>query len=845
MNYNFIKENLNSIINGLRVDKSALEVFIAGKENSFILNHNIDGISSLLSFLNSTENIFILNGFMGAGKTFVADFLLDFIDEDVLVFKNSYQEAINADDILLSLFKDFSIYHNDKKIQLPKVDTNVFSEKINTYIKHCTKPMLFIFDSFEINMRSKDTQKDILDFINYLSHFEKIKIIICSRTFKQEDLISPIGSTSFNLKSLSKEEVYNLLASNEIDGSPYEKDELCKVSRGHYLLLELSILIMKIMDFSLANFSTEYKKSTKNFLEFLISKILSTTSDKFIKLLLFLSTIRHGVSIEFLIKQEIASTDDINFLVEKHVVSEKFNKYYLKDYLKSEFIKNLNLETRIKAHKYILDLYENELPLKPFERTLFLSRQTMRQEIAYHHEKIKSLSEDLVKSGKTKLPETQDFNYLSYSRTSGYDKKEEKRKEIQKKYTDKIKKRDKRKNSLSNEDSLLLNTIQSEDTLSKDLMEISQIHHTEINTEKNDNETLIENSVPDSLEDYIEIAQNYQKAYNFSSAILYYKKALSYKADIYYEEKEPTIYLEMASCYKKIQDTEEATRLYEKVYNLYLIKTPEKANSILIKIARMYSELYKFDKAQEYYKRILYSPAGVSSQMVVRVYLDLAEIEDNSSEIESAIKYTQKALTEAEKLTDIKLLLECYFKYALLLDDTNNIEMASKYYLRCVQTSNDPTVNTYMSSAYANLAEIALINQNTTAAKMYYELSIEADKKQNNLEGLYYSYLKLSSLYKKENPQKTHEILLKALSASKRFDDINYSISIYIEIGDNYLNSADYKQSLKSYILAKRLVPEHSTEDVTSKINTRINKLKSLLGEKKFLELVDEIKKKR
>ena len=110
MSYNFV--------NGTRVDKSALEVFIAGKESSFILNHNIDAISSLLSFLNSSDNTFILNGFMGAGKTYIADLLLDFINEDVLVFKNSYQEAINSDDVLLSLFKDFSVYHNDKKIEL-------------------------------------------------------------------------------------------------------------------------------------------------------------------------------------------------------------------------------------------------------------------------------------------------------------------------------------------------------------------------------------------------------------------------------------------------------------------------------------------------------------------------------------------------------------------------------------------------------------------------------------------------------------------------------------------------------------------------------------------------------
>lgn len=840
MSYKFIKENIRNLIDGQRVDKSTLEVLIEGRDNSFILNHNIDAISAALSFLNGADNIFVLNGFMGSGKTFVADFVLDFINDDVLVFKNSYQEAINPDDVLLSLFKDFSTYHNDKKIELPKSETSVFSEKINNYIKSCNKPMLFIFDSFEINMKSKDTQKDILDFINYLSHFEKIKIIICSRTFKEDDLISKIGATSYNLTSLSKAEVYVFLDENKIEGSTYEKDELFKVTRGHYLLLELSVLIMSITGLSLTLFSTEYKKSTKNFLEFLISKILLTTSDKFIKILLFLSTLRHGVSIDFLLSQEIATFEDIDFLIQKRAVAEKFNKYYLKDYLKNEFIKNINLESRIKVHKFIIDLYESELPLKPFERILFLSRQTMRQEIAYHQNKIKSLSEDLIKSGKTKLPETQDFNYLSYSRTSGYEKKEQQKKELQKRYTDKIK--NKRKNQMTQSESLFLTSMNSEDMLSKNLMEISDLQKEEININEEQN---LEESVPDSLEDYIEIAQNYEKAYNYTNAILYYKKALSYKFDLNYEEKEPLLYQQLAYCYKKIQDIEEAKRLYEKVYEIFAEKSAEKANEILLTMARMYSELYKFDVAKEYYKRILYSGLGVTTEMVVRVYLDLSEIEDNNSDIESAIKYAQKALTEAEKITDIKLLAECCFKYALLLDDTNNIEMATKYYQRCVKSANDPEVNIYMASAYSNLAEISAQNNNTRAAKMYYELSIDADKKHNNIEGLYYSYLKLSELYKNENPEKTYELLLKALSAAKRFDDINYSISIYIEIGDYYLSQANYKQGLKSYILAKRLTPEHATDDVNSKINIKINRVKSMLGEEKFLQLIDEIKKKK
>ena len=266
MNYNFIKDIFIPVVNDAKTDIAVLKPFISDRENSYILNHNISAIAKMLRFLESSNNIFILNGFMGSGKTYVADCFLDFINEDVLIFKNSYQEAINLDDILLSMFKDFSIYHNEKKIILPKIDTNIFSEKINAYIKYCNSPMLFIFDSFEINMRSRDSQKDILDFINYLSHFEKIKIVICSRSFKKDDLISSDSAADTTLEALSKDEMYEYLEQNKIHGGKYETEELYRVTRGHYLLLELSVLIMQILDISLTLFSTEYKKSSKNFL---------------------------------------------------------------------------------------------------------------------------------------------------------------------------------------------------------------------------------------------------------------------------------------------------------------------------------------------------------------------------------------------------------------------------------------------------------------------------------------------------------------------------------------------------------------------------------------------------
>mgnify|MGYP007070034064 CR=1 FL=1 len=58
--------------------------------------------------------------------------------------------------------------------------------------------------------------------------------------------------------------MFDYLEKNSIKGTKYECLELYRVSRGHYLLLELSVLIMQITGMSFTNFSSEYKKSTKN-----------------------------------------------------------------------------------------------------------------------------------------------------------------------------------------------------------------------------------------------------------------------------------------------------------------------------------------------------------------------------------------------------------------------------------------------------------------------------------------------------------------------------------------------------------------------------------------------------
>ncbi len=842
MNYNFIKNIYNPVVRELNSDVSILNDFIEEKENSFILKHNIYAVSQIINFLSSSENnIFILNGFAGEGKTSVIDFILDFISEDVLIFKNEYKDAVNLDDVLLSLFKDFSIYHNDRKIILPKSETYVFSEKINAYIKYFNLPMLFIFDSFEINTKSKYSQRDMLDFINYISRYEKVKIIISSRSFKQYDLYNQDSVFSYALNAVTKEEMYDYLQQNKIEGGNFITEYLYKETRGHYLLLEYSIFIIKILHITLTNFSAEYKKSAKNYLEFVISKILTLSTDRFLKLMILLTAVRHGLSARFIIEQNFASEDDLSFLMQKHIISKKYDKYYLKDYIKNEFIKSVNTETQIRIHKYLIEVYEAELPLKPFERQLFLSRLTMRQEIAYHNKKAGTLEEELAKTGRTSLLSQNELSYMTYTHKSGYSQTENiqnQKKRSAGKLTNKSEKQ--KRFQLTNEDSLLLNSISSDDTTAKKFETITKQEEHEENISNDTTET---DKIPNSLDEYAEIARNYENVFNFSNAVKYYKQALTYKNDENFEIKEPVIYTKIAVCYKKIQDIEQAINCYEKVYGLYFNLSSEKANDILLSIAQIYAENYKYDKAKETYNRILYSPIPPDEELKVRIYLDIAEIEDNTLNSQEAVKYVRKALMTAEKSSDFKLITECYFKYALLLDDNDNTDLAVKYYLRCVQSSDSPEENKYLASSYSNLAEIDIENGNINSAKTYYELSAEADKKINNYEGLYYSYIRLAGIYKNENSEKACDYLLKALSASKHFDDINYSVTIYIETGNWYESKGNYKKALKAYILAKNLAPPQINPDTLANIDKSINRIKLASGELEFSRLLNEIKK--
>lgn len=838
MQYKFLNDNILGLMKNKQINESVLDNFVTEEKNLLLLYNSFESFLDLTQFLNTNNNVFILNGFMGSGKSALIDLLPKILCQQVLLFNFNCFEATTLDDILLSLYTDFIDYHNKRKIFLPKTDSTIFSDKVNAFIKASPFPILFTIDSFEVLNKYPDKKTDIINFLNHLAKFDKIKIVISARNFDDELLASDTKLSNSIMRSLDGERFNNYLQKNGISANFFRAEELFKNTRGHYLYASMIVNILPILKITIDNLLEEYSKRNSTFYDFLVFKILTLVPDNFLKLLWFLSLIRHGVSEKFLIENDFATKEDIAYLESRMVLSREFGLLYLKDYIKTELSKTLELITKLKIHNFLEELYDSQLPKKPSERDLLISRATMRKEMEYHKKIVEN--SNLQQHSKSGGADNIDFSYLSYSKTVGHEWNPPKTTyEIKNVPEIKIIQPKNKRFELSKEELALLNSTSKEDEDEESFIE-------EITSAQ---ESVKEQSpkqveVKETLEELIKDAQKFEKSFDLESAVLSYKKAISHSEDPLFEIKKPLILTKLAICYKKLHDSEKALKHFEDVYNIYAQKEPVKANYILLSIAQMHNETFKYTLAKNVYEKILSSNVKNPPSLLIRVFLDLADIEDNNSNVNKAIQYCEKALIELEKTDDLKLSGEVYFKYALLLDDTGKIDDAFKYYQKCIEVSEDVTINRYVSSAYSNLASIYSEQNNTAMAIKHYELAVDADKNLNNYEGLYFGYSKLAHIYQSRTPSKALEYLIKAMSAAKRLNDNFYCASAYLDLGDFYYNRKIDDKALKAYFLARKLILKQPNSENVQRVNTRINDLKVRLGTSKFSKLIDEFKTK-
>lgn len=830
MQYDFLNENTLEILNNKQIDNKFLSAANVDEQTLSIAKNNLDVAKIALKFLHNDSKVLIINSFMGAGKSKIIDFLQLYLNEKVLFFRTNYYNATHLDDILLSLFSVFTSYHNKKIISLPKVDTTIFSERINAYIKAANHPMLFVFDSLELRKLTKEQQKDILDFIFYLSNIEKVKIIIGSRNLDEEDLLISCAKTSVFMKPMENTAFTNILRQKGIQDNVFCEEEAFKNTKGHYLYVSVMTNLLNLLNISLSNFMNEFAKRDIPFPEFLFGKAITLIPERYLNLLCFLTFIRIGVGENFLMKQNLAQTEGIKYLKERGIIIQESGLIYLKDYFKKELIKSIDIEVQLKVHEYLYELYGSQLPKKPNERDLVISRVTMRKEMSFHKESIENSKE----TDEAKQSNDKKFSYLSYSRSNAYewefenspiasDSREKKQNILQGNNNEKI-----QRFELSLEEKNILNSAAKAETRRVDYINVNKD-----NLEKLD-------TFP--MGTLIKLAQEAEDKFEYNKAVLLFNLALEKETDPDFEIRKPLIITKIAICYKKMQQIEKAIREYEKVFQIYSAAEDEKAYYILLSIAQIYNESYKFIQAKETYQKILDKQDRIQPELKIRVFLDLAEIEESSSNIAKSWEYLEKALFELPKTSDLKLRSEIYFKCGLFMDDAGKIDIAMNYYLKSIVTSNEIKINSYLSSAYSNLAAIYSEKNNSQEAIKYYKFSIEADKILKNYEGLYLGYSKLANLQKAMSEQRLG-YLIKALNSAKKLDDKFYAASVYIEIGDFYYNIKQDKMALKAYINAKNIIVHEANEENIKQISDKINELKVRLGNDKFIKFMKEFQK--
>ncbi len=845
---NFLNNKAQEILEETGKLSASLFTIEKDKNALFLLNHNSQAFLKLFEFLKSEDKVFILKGYSGSGKSEITDLIVkNFLSENVLTFKFLWQTGTNLDDILLSIYKDFTVFASKRKIILPKTDTIIFSEKINSYIKHCDREMLFVFDYLELSFISQKKQDEFCDFINYLLKFPNIKILIISRALNPKDIKINQSVSSYALRPLGEEEVQKLLYINDIAFDEESLSRLVADSGGHYIFLSMFILLSEILDIKPQELFEEYKNKGMSFSDFLLQKNLALLSDKFLTLFYLLSVIRLGVSERFIISRKIASKDDLEYLLRRRIITYEFGLYYLKDFFKSKYLQTIPVEIKKKIYSELIDFYESLLPKKPFERDLLISRITMRKEIEACNDAIELLK---IEKKKFKRPSTgKNFNYLSYSTMSN----SEWNTQTPNYSPTNIPKISKKPSStfgkahLSKEDVNLLNLISPKDMLESELTSIvnrSEMLTNQAQETKNKEKDEEKNKQIEDFEELIFKAKTKESEFKYREAIIFYEKALEQSDNPLYEAKCPALIFRTAFCYRHIQETDKAVHLFQKAAELYSKMNSEKSITALLCVAQSYSEVYRFEEAKEAYLKVLGFGKVLPDNIFIRANLDMAEIEDNNLNTESAAGYANNALQTAEKVDNKKLLTESYFKYALYNDDLGNFSIALKYYLKCVQASDNIDDNRFLSPAYSNLALLCYEKSDIQSAILYHQKAIEIDEKLHNNEGLYFSYIKLSEIYKKSDYSKTYEYLIKALKVVRKSEDKTHLITVYIELGDCYFKTGKIRKAIKSYTLANKLIEEYSKFEELYTLEGKLSVLKNSIGHAKYSQYLKEISRK-
>ncbi len=830
---NFLKSNLTTNYN--------VSLLNPKNEDYLLLEHCERNIIAFFEFIRSSKNIFVLQGFMGCGKTVLLNYLQKLFEADTLCLHADCFLKTSLDDILLQLYSQYKNAEVKMALKQVKIHTKIFREKICAYLKSINIPITIVFDSFE-NIFENDNKDEIINFINETSKNSKIKIIISTRFFDGADFNDEELELS-KISPLSKNEIQQNMKSLNLDTNGKVFEDFYNMTKGHYLYYTISLELTNIFSISYVDLIRDFERKKLNYEEFLFSKLLTLIPQTYNELIWSLTLLNTSCNEKMISKLCLLKNDELKYLKKIHVLYKTADEFYIKDYFKSEIKRQMDEYIKIKLHKKLRDYYTTQLPLKPSERDVPLSRATLRDEITYHN----SFVENLLKSLPTKkmLGFKQNITYKDYVNPD-ITPLDEIKVDINHSNTEQILDENKPIEldtdnvQLTPDEIALLSEKDEAISVTTDLEENS-VDLSDYFSELSDNLKVEQVELNDLTTDkLIELAEQKERNYEFLEAAEYLKKIVDKEKN---DEKKYLAMTKLAVNQQKSNNFEYAIELFEKVCEFYQNKNElNKSMYMLLNIAQINKDLYKFEIAKKVYDEILQIPVEKPESLICRIKIDLAEIADYSSNYELSKCLYDEALACSLKTEDFVLQAEAYFKLALAFDYDNDISSAIRNYQACLNLSVKIVDNQYVSSSYANLATIYAENDKIDDAIEFYHCALAIDERLNNLEGQYFIYTKLGDLYKSNNKTTAQTMMMKALFLAKQLKDDFCIASSHLELGDFYYNLNKNELALKSYLYAQKYTNKSGSKENISRISDRIHDIKVRCGKEKFKEILENIK---
>lgn len=768
--------------------------------NPVLAENNLNQFCQMSDFFKSDKFLLLVNGFLGTGKSSVTDYFLKFLKTEVITLKYNCYETTILEDLLLSFFERFKELAAENIIQEPKMRSENFVQKINSYFMSITSPVVIVLDSFEEVL--KNNKPEILEFLKHLSQTGRVKVVIISRKFDYEDFENVFDYTKISIGALEKHLFEKYLKSSDIKLIGPVSDELYKHTRGYFLYTALAVKIIKIRGLSLYEFIGGFSKSFLSFNDFILREALALVDPVSGHLFRFLTVIRHPVSINLLKAFNLFDEFKIKVFIETMILSKDENMIYLKDYYKSIAENSIPDNVALKLHRSCVELYNTQLPLKPMERDLLISRATMRSEIEYHSMflpkkpviKPKHVLEQAEPSNieePVEIPKKKDISSIRFIFES-----EEEEFSIMNKIADSI----------------------------NEFITFTDEQLKEI--EKENNMSILE---------LVNRARQEENNFNFKRVVMIYQRCLMMKNDSDFQTFQPIVYTKLAGAYAKLSDWFNSLKYYEEAAKIYssagdILKLSE----IKFEIANIYYMMFKRENAKEVLTEII-SLKNLHPDSYVKSYILLADLSDD--DVDKAYEFLKSALEHAEDSENESLLAELYYKFAIASDEKGETKQAVMFYKNCVEI--DKEKNPFVSGAYSNLAAIYEEADAKDSAIRFYEMSLAIDEENNNLNGIYLSSMKLASLNRRKAPEAAFKFYTRAYETACKLNEVFYKVSSTLALGDFYLSSKNHEAAVKKYFLAKSIAEGNLSENNLKKIERRIEDLKLQLGEEKFNEIVE------